>query len=128
MLDDEIINYSCSISPEKKYDLVKNQGKLILREILKTKHLKTNGGKRGFSPNLLDFWKNFGNEIINTYLVDLQVVKKGLINKEWIFNAIFNVKEKNDIRYINKLLSVLSFEIWYRLFLSQEINCGDKLL
>ena len=102
--------------------------KLILRKILQQKNLKTFEGKRGFSPDLFDFWKNFGNEIIQNYLLDAKVAERGFINRDWILNAINRVDQHNDIRYINKLLSVLSLEIWYRLFISGEIKPHDKLL
>jgi len=85
-------------------------------------------GKRGFSPNLFEYWKNFGNELIQHYLLDARVIDEGLINRDWILKAINKVKEQNDIRYINKLLSVLSLEIWYRLFFSKEIKPHDKLM
>ena len=128
ILDEKIINFSSHIHSKNKYDSVKNQGKLILREILRQKDLKIFEGKRGFSPDLFGYWENFGNEIIHHYLLDARVVEAGLIKKNWILNAIDRVKDQNDIRYINKLLSVLSLEIWYRLFFSKEIKPHDKLL
>ena len=66
--------------------------------------------------------------MVSFYLNDSRVVKSKIINHEWIINAIRIVDEKNDIRYINKLLSVLALEIWYRLFFTNEIKPKDKLL
>ena len=128
ILDENVINYSCNIPSEKKYDHIKNRGKLILREILNHKKLRIIEGKRGFSPDLFRFWENFGREMVSFYLNDSRVVKSKIINHEWIINAIRIVDEKNDIRYINKLLSVLALEIWYRLFFTNEIKPKDKLL
>ena len=46
------------------------------------------------------------------YLVDGKIIQDGWIKKDWIQS---NLNNKNiDIRHINKLLGLLSFEIWYR--------------
>jgi len=127
IIDDEIIRFSCKISPEKKYNIQTNQGKLILRKILQNKKISINNSKRGFTPNLIQFWKNYGNEIVQTYLKNSRISKENYINESWITIAIEKANTC-DIRYINKLLSVLSLEIWYRLFITKEIKSDDTLL
>ncbi|WP_182126179.1 asparagine synthase C-terminal domain-containing protein [Nitrosopumilus sp. b2] len=127
ILDDEIIKFSCKISPEKKYNLKTNQGKLILRKISQNKKISINNSKRGFSPDLISFWKNYGNKITQIYLKNSHVSKENYINESWIITSIEKANS-NDIRYINKLLSVLSFEIWYRLFITKEIDSDYTLL
>ena len=37
-------------------------------------------------------------------------------------------KDNLDIRYINKFLGLLAFEIWYRLFITKEIKSDEKLI
>jgi asparagine synthase (glutamine-hydrolysing) len=127
ILDEEIIKFSCQISSEKKYDLKTNQGKLILRTILDNKKIPINNTKRGFSPNLIQFWQDFGNEIVQIYLKDSRISKEKYIDETWICSAIEKAN-KLDLRYINKLLSVLSLEIWYRLFVTKEIKSNDTLM
>lgn len=127
IIDDEIIRFSCKINPEKKYDVQTNQGKLILRKILQNKEIQINNSKRGFTPNLIQFWKNYGNKIVGIYLKDSNISKENYVNESWIVSAIEKANTY-DIRYINKLLSVLSFEVWYRLFVTKEIKSDDTLL
>jgi len=127
ILDKEIIKFSCKVSPEEKYDFKTNQGKLILRKILLNKKISINNSKRGFTPNLIQFWKNYGNEIVQTYLKNSRISEENYINESWIFTSIEKANTY-DIRYINKLLSVLSFEVWYRLFITKEIKSDDTLL
>ena len=128
MLDPTLIKYTCVIPIEKKYDKTTNLGKLILRNILKTKNISVNISKKGFSPNFLLFWENYGQEIINTYLTDARIVKDNWISQNWINSSIKTINESHDIRYITKLLHILSFEIWYRLFITKEMSSMDKLL
>jgi asparagine synthase (glutamine-hydrolysing) len=59
-----------------------------------------------------------------------EVVKNKIINEEWL-NKI-NKKLSNDnlelnIRYISKMLGILSLEIWYRLFISKTMKKTQKL-
>ena len=96
-------------------------------KILQNKKITTNNSKKGFTPNLIQFWDNFGKEIVQTYLKDSCISKENYINESWISTAIEKANT-HDIRYINKLLSVLSFEVWYRLFITKEIKSDDNLL
>ena len=54
-----------------------------------------------------------------------QIVKNGWISDTWIKKYIDN--PNLDIKYINKFLGLLAFEIWYRLFITKEMNENDKL-
>ena len=127
LLNSELIKYSATIPIEKKYDFNSNQGKLILREFLKQKKVKFSEEKTGFSPNLFKFWKAHGIELIKKYLLEGYAVKEEWISKNWINSAIHKADSENDIRYINKLLSVLSLEIWFKLFVTKEISENQKL-
>jgi len=128
ILDEKIIKFSCQIPPEKKYNAKTDQGKLILRQISENKKIIINNSKKGFSPNLIQFWKNYGSEIAQTYLKDSRISKENYINEHWILTALEKANKFDDIRYINKLLSVLSFEIWFRLFVTKEIKSQDTML
>lgn len=126
-LTGDVIRCSCSIPPEQKYDHVTGLGKLPLREILGNKKSQPVKGKRGFSPDLFAFWKRYGDEITGAYLSEPRIVRQKLINPDWISSAAVKAKD-GDIRYINKLLSVLALEIWHRLFVAGDISPRDTLL
>ena len=59
------------------------------------------------------------------YLDNARIVEDGWINKEWISSHI--TKSDLDVRYVNKFLGLLSLEIWYRLFITKEMNANLKL-
>jgi len=68
--------------------------------------------KLGFSVNTENLWKTHGLEMAKEYLVDGKIIQDGWIKKDWVQS---NLNDQNiDIRHINKLLGLLSFEIWYR--------------
>lgn len=133
-LNPEMIALSTKLHWEVKYDYEKDIGKLPLLSILND-YLGFNNFhniKKGFSLNLLNLWKNYGKEIILHYLhKDSDVVKNDIINIEWIDKAIRLVDESLNynmrIRYISKLLSVLSLEIWHQLFVSDKLKPSFKL-
>ena len=126
-LNRKLIKFSAKLDLDKKYDFKTNTGKLPLRKILEKKKIKLNNSKIGFSPNLPQFWKNHGMELIDRYLFESRIAKDGWINQDWIIKSYAKSIKNNDIRYINKLLSILSFEIWYRLFITKEIKKSQKL-
>ena len=77
-------------------------------------------------------WKNYGREIIMTYLnSDSDSVKENIINLRWIEDSIKliddEINKEINIRYISKLLSVLSFEVWYRIFVTCTFSSNTKL-
>ena len=81
--------------------------------------------KQGFSVNTANLWKNHGQKLCKYYLTDARIIKEGWINYEWISKYLAN--NELDVRIINKFLGLLAFEIWYRLFISNEMK-PDELL
>jgi len=80
----------------------------------------------------LNLWKNYGREIVLLYLNEnSDSVKNNIINLKWIEDSIRLVDSTNHsdmkIRYVSKLLSILSFEIWYRLFVSSTLKANIRL-
>ncbi len=127
-LDNDVIQFACHIPSSKKYDVYKNIGKLPLREIINKKSLDVDSDKRGFSPNWYKFWNLYGKKIVSQYLSsDAKIVKDNWINYDWIQSSISKAND-HDIRYINKLLHITSFEIWYRLFVTHELSEDDTLI
>ena len=122
-----MISYALNIPLQYKYDQTKNIGKLPLRKLL-TKHnmdkFVTNE-KLGFNVNTLNLWKSFGKSLCQEYLTDSQVARDGWINKDWISKYIS--KSDLDVRYVNKFLGLLAFEIWYRLFVTKDMSANTTL-
>jgi len=127
ILEPELISYASHLSPELKYNLHENMGKLPLRKLL-TKYecdSLVSKEKLGFSVNTINLWNSIGKELCHSYLDNARIVEDGWINKEWICSHI--TKPDLDVRYVNKFLGLLSLEIWYRLFVTKEMNSTTKL-
>ena len=127
ILDPNLISYASKIDSKLKYDSFKNLGKLPLRKLL-TKYecdYLISKEKLGFSVNTINLWNSIGKELCHYYLDDARIVEDGWINKEWISSHI--AKPDLDVRYVNKFLGLLSLEIWYRLFITKEMNAKTKL-
>lgn len=114
LLSSEIIQKSIKMPIIQKYDSSSNIGKLPLRKILKKFGIENLilKQKLGFSVNTENLWKNHGLEMAKEYLSDGKIIQDGWIKKDWIQSNLNN--HNIDIRHINKLLGLLSFEIWYR--------------
>ena len=126
LLSKEIISYASQLLPELKYDEKKNIGKIPLRNLLENyiDYSMLTQTKQGFSVNTHNLWKTYGYKLCEKYLNDARIVKDRWINPSWIEN---NLKADLDIKYINKFLGLLAFEIWFRLFVTSEINENDVL-
>jgi asparagine synthase (glutamine-hydrolysing) len=127
LLSEEMISYALCIPSQHKYDKTKNLGKLALRKLLSKYHMDKliPDEKLGFNVNTLNLWKFFGQSICQEYLIDSEVVKDGWINKDWISKYLH--KDDLDVRYVNKFLGLLAFEIWYRLFVTKDMSANTTL-
>jgi asparagine synthase (glutamine-hydrolysing) len=127
ILEPELISYASHLSPELKYDSNQNLGKLPLRKLL-TKYQcdsLVSKEKLGFSVNTINLWNSIGKELCHSYLDNARIIEDGWIRKEWISSHI--TKPDLDVRYVNKFLGLLSLEIWYRIFITKEMNSKVKL-
>jgi len=59
------------------------------------------------------------------FLDDARIVRDGWINNEWIKKYIES--PDLDVKYVNKFFGILAFEIWYRLFITKEMNSNTTL-
>lgn len=127
-LNDDLLRYSFTVPTRYKYDKDTGIGKIILRRILKDRGHTISESKRGFTPNYYTFWRNHGKKNVQRFLLgESHIVRECLISAEWIKNAIHIVEQNGDIRYMNRLLQVVSFEIWYRLFVSRDMDASFTL-
>jgi asparagine synthase (glutamine-hydrolysing) len=127
ILNPKLISYASQIHPDLKYNSFKNLGKIPLRKLL-TKYecdSLVSKEKLGFSVNTINLWNSIGKELCHSYLDNARIVEDGWINKEWISSHI--TKSDLDVKYVNKFLGLLSLEIWYRLFVTKEMNPTTKL-
>lgn len=129
LLSQDIIEFGRHLPMNQKYNSRDNLGKLILRHILKKKNISylESPNKQGFSVNTNSLWKLYGKEICEQYLSDSRIAKNGWVNQNWIDKNFVKANNENNIRYINKYLSLLGFEIWYRLFITKEMKSNEKL-
>ncbi len=127
ILNDELLNVGPHLVQSEKYNSENNLGKLPLRSILKkNKHDYLVGTQKlGFNVNTINLWKKHGKKLCKEYLNDARIVKDGWINNEWIKKYIES--PDLDVRYINKFFGILAFEIWYRLFITKEMNSNTTL-
>ena len=125
--NEELIQFSCILRNDQKYDFKSNLGKIILVNLLEKYNLKhlTSIQKQGFSVNTSNLWNQYGKEIFLHYFDKSRLVEDKIINSDWIDKHI----SKNDLdtRYINKFLGILALEIWYRLLVTKEMNENEKL-
>jgi len=127
LLNENLINYGLKIPSKFKYNETKNIGKLPLRELL-VKHQADSlisKEKLGFNVNTINLWNSHGRRLCEQYLLHSRVVEDGWIKQEWI-DKYLN-KTDLDVMYVNKFLGLLAFEIWYRLFITNEMKNTVRL-
>ena len=127
LLSEDMISYALGIPSQYKYDQTKNIGKISLRKILSKYNIDKliSNEKLGFNVNTLNLWTSFGQSLCKEYLIDSEITKDGWINKDWINKYID--RTDLDVRYVNKFLGLLAFEVWYRLFVTKDISANTTL-
>ena len=127
LLSNELISYMTHVPNTLKYDAKTNVGKLLLRKILSKYGVDdlVSKDKLGFNVNTINLWKSYGHNLCKEFLDNSRVVIDGWLNKDWI-NKYIDVPEL-DVSYVNKFLGILAFEIWYRLFVTKELDSNTKL-
>jgi len=127
LLNDNLISYGLTIPNQLKYDHTQNIGKLPLRDLLVKNQADSliSKEKLGFNVNTVNLWKSTAHSTCKEFFDNARIVKDGWISNEWIVKHID--KENLDIKYINKFLGLLAFEIWYRLFITKELSSNTKL-
>jgi len=104
-------------------------GKIPLRKIL-AEHVEpelVSPQKQGFSVNTVNLWKTHGKRLCDHYLNDARIIEDGWINSDWIEFHFKKLDENPDVRYVNKFLGLLAFEVWYRIFITKEMDENTTL-
>ena len=125
--NNDLFKFAFELENNLKYDFNKNLGKIPLVKILEKFDVMDliSSKKQGFSVNTVNMWKSSGYEIFLNYFDKSRLIENNLINPEWIQKHIS--KDNIDVRYVNKFLGLLALEIWYRLFITNDINPDQKL-
>jgi len=126
--NNQSIKLSCQISNSMKYDYKTNSGKIILRHLVEKFDIKNliSSKKQGFSVNTVNMWNSYGKIIFLHFFDKSRLVEDKILNLNWIEKYVN--KSTIDVRYVNKLLGILALEIWYRLFITQDLNSNEKLV
>jgi len=127
LLNNELLTTATHIPTKYKYDIDNEIGKLPLRTILEKNNIASlvTKEKLGFNVNTLNLWKSYGHDLCKEFLDDSRVVRDGWINNDWIKKHIDN--SDLGVKYVNKFLGILAFEIWYRLFITKEMSSNTTL-
>ena len=129
LLSNKLMKFALHLKNTTKYNQETNIGKIPLRCILE-KYIDPNlitPNKQGFSVNTSNLWKSHGKSLCEYYLDNSRVVEDGWIKKDWIKQNIKKLENNLDIRYVNKFLGLLALEIWYRIFITEEMNKDSTL-
>ncbi len=125
--NNETIRLSCQLTDSSKYDFSTNTGKIPLVNLIE-KYGLTNlisHEKQGFSVNTVNMWNSYGQKIFLHYFDKSRLTEDKILNSDWIQK--YSNKSNLDVRYVNKLLGILALEIWYRLFITKDLNADEKL-
>ena len=128
-LSEFLVEYAPHIPVHQKYNRESQQGKLVLRTILEKYGILDHVGKNklGFGMDLVNMWDSHGRTISHEYLEDAVICKEQLIDKDWLARTLDGLKKSKDLRYINKILQLLSLEIWYRITVTKTMTHRVKL-
>ena len=128
-LDSEVQSFGLGLPTKSKYNRATDQGKIILRQINKRLKVKFMRSKHGFSPSLIFDWQKFGKEIFMKYAFEKKsnIYTKKIINRDWVIHALELIENDGDIRYLNRITSILALEIWYRIFIKKDLSHKKSL-
>ncbi|MGB5089878.1 MAG: asparagine synthase C-terminal domain-containing protein [Nitrososphaeraceae archaeon] len=128
ILDQKIIEMSFRIPPSVKFNRETNMGKIPLREILSHLNGKNiSDTKIGFGMDLNKLWSSSAKEIVTSTLSDASIFRDKIISHEFYERSIKKIEETKDVRYISKMLQLLSLEIWYKMFITFEVSSNYAL-
>ncbi|HEU4467746.1 MAG TPA: asparagine synthase-related protein [Nitrososphaeraceae archaeon] len=128
ILDNKIIDMSLRIPPLVKFNKESKMGKIPLREILSGLDSKNvSDTKIGFGMDLKKLWTSSAKEIVISTLSNASVFRDKIISSDFYDRSIRRIEETGDLRYISKMLQLLSLEIWYKIFITFELSPKSSL-
>ena len=131
ILEQKIIDMSFRIPPSVKFNKENGIGKIPLREILSrvdSKNSKNRSdSKIGFGMDLKKLWSSSAKEIVISALDGASIFRDKIISREFYERSVKKIEETYDMRYISKMLQLLSLEIWYKMFITFEVSSNYSL-
>ena len=127
ILNKQLIQISCQLSNEIKYNHSRNIGKLPLVKILEKYKIGNliSPKKQGFSVNTVNMWNSYAKKIFYYYFDNSRLIEDKIVNSDWIKK--YSKNSELDVRYVNKFLGLLALEVWYRIFITKDLNSNTKL-
>ena len=125
--NNETIKLSCKLTASEKYIFSTNTGKIPLVNLIE-KYQLTNlisKNQQGFSVNTVNMSNSYAQKNFLNYFDKSRLIEDKILNSDWIQK--YSIKSNLDVRYVNKLLGILALEIWYRLFITKDLNRNEKL-
>lgn len=128
-LDPDVRKRGLALPLAEKYDVPSKSGKVILRRIARRLGIAHIEEKRGFSPSLLFDWQSRGRDASSRYLLDKDsyIYRKRISNFNWVLRSFERVDNDGDVRYLNRLISLLALEIYCRIFVTGEMTGSERL-
>ena len=125
--NNETIKLSCKLAASQKYRSSTEIGKIPLVNLIEKYGISNliSKKKQGFSVNTVNMWNSYAQKIFLNYFDKSRLIEDKILNSDWIQK--YSIKSNLDVRYINKLLGILALEIWYRLFITKDLNPNEKL-
>jgi asparagine synthase (glutamine-hydrolysing) len=128
LLETSIVDISVKMPPLLKYDHEANIGKIPLRRIIARQEVERVSPKKiGFGIGLKNLWIRAAKEIVTSNLEKGRIFEDKIINREFYNRSLKRIDDTLDIRYVSKMLQLLSLEIWYKIFVTSEINAKSML-
>lgn len=128
LLDSKIIDMAFKIPASAKFNYKTNIGKIPLRKILSTlKSSNVSDTKIGFGMDLKKLWSTGGKEIVIATLSNASIFRDKIISGDFYNHMIKIIEDTQNVRYISKMLQLLSLEIWYKMFITFEWSSRHSL-
>lgn len=128
LLDSKIIDMAFKIPSSMKFNDKTNVGKIPLRNILSTlKGSNVSDTKIGFGMDLKNLWSTNAKEIVIATLSNASIFRDKIISGDFYNHMIKIIEETQNVRYISKMLQLLSLEIWYKMFITFEWSSRHSL-
>ena len=128
LLDSKIIDMAFMIPASAKFNDKTNVGKIPLRKILSTlKGSNVSDTKIGFGMDLKKLWSTNAKEIVIATLSNASIFRDKIISGDFYNHMIKIIEDTQNVRYISKMLQLLSLEIWYKMFITFEWSSRHSL-
>ena len=77
--------------------------------------------------DLKKLWTSRAKEIVGSTMSSASIFRDKIISNDFYNRSIKRIEETGDLRYISKMLQLLSLEIWYKMFITFESSPKSSL-